>query len=381
MPGDEERPGSADDFDPLEQPSLARRRPDPLQEEPAGAGVVRERDAAENEGAGGGPAPAAARARGRFAGFLGLIAGLAGLGLAGYLYYLLVYLDPEAGLEDRLAQVQHRLETQAQALDELKRSQARALAGLAEEQARAREAFRKEVLEAVNRISDQAPPSRREWKVAEVAYLLRIANHRLLMERDVDGALMLLNAADAILTELDDFSLYQVRARLADEILALGNVESNDLQGLFLRLEAVKTSLGRHSLKLPRMQEPAPAGAPAGAGFWDALASQISGYLRFRRFDDESLKPLLAPEEGAYLELNLRLMLERAQLAALRRDQLVYQQSLATAADWIATYMDASDAAVRRSMDELEALSAVVLDRPLPDISGSLRALESLGEA
>ena len=103
--------------------------------------------------------------------------------------------------------------------------------------------------------------------------------------------------------------------------------------------------------------------------------------MRFRRFEGESVRPLLAPEEEAYLELNLRLMLERAQLAALRREQVVYEQSLQTTADWISTYLDLESPGVVRSLEELEALSTVILDQPLPDVSGSLSALKALGEA
>jgi uroporphyrin-3 C-methyltransferase len=202
------------------------------------------------------------------------------------------------------------------------------------------------------------------------------------MERDVSGALTLLKAADAILKELDDFALYQVRAQLADEILALENVESNDVQGLFLRLEAIKTEISAQNVKLPRFEkDDLPAVADAQPGFFAALWEQIGGYMRFRRFDGESVRPLLAPEEEAYLELNLRLMLERAQLAALRREQAIYEQSLQTAADWISSYLDLESPGVARSLEDLEALSNVILDQPLPDVSGSLSALKALGEA
>jgi uroporphyrin-3 C-methyltransferase len=74
-------------------------------------------------------------------------------------------------------------------------------------------------------------------------------------------------------------------------------------------------------------------------------------------------------------------MLERAQLAALRREQTLYEQSLQTAADWIADYLDPESPGVQRALEELALLSTVVLDQPLPDISGSLSALKALGEA
>lgn len=385
MPDDGKRP---EDENPAElstdtgrDTGTAPKDPLGLDDEPAAAGSTAEPPAPGKRGRDAAVAPAKPpKAKGRVLGFLGFLLGLAGLAGAGYLYYLLVYLNPQGAVDARIERMESRIGGSSRALEELQRTQEEALERFAAEQARERESEAAELLEAVNRLATQAPPSRREWKVAEVAYLLRIANHRVLMERDVAGALVLLRAADVILKELDDFSLYQVRAQLADEILSLENVESNDVQGLFLRLEAIKTEVSRQSVKLPRFEAPA-AGDDGESSFWSALTEQLGRYFRFRRYDGGSVKPLLAPEEEAYLELNLRLMLERAQLAALRREQVVYEQSLQTAADWIATYLDQEDVEVRRSLEELDALSTVVLDRPLPDVSGSLSTLKSLGEA
>ncbi len=418
MPSDGDRPEQDSDkpdaLDPLSQPPLTRPPPKPLASQipkdtdaepdeaaPEASATEAEADAEpeveavapeerkparrQRAEAAEPPPPKPPKAKGRFMGFLGLLFGLAGLGVAGFLYYKLIYLAPDVAVDARFNALEADLATSRQALEALSASQAEALREFAAEQRRARDASADEVLEAVNRVSAQAPPSRREWKVAELAYLLRIANHRVLMERDVSGALTLLKAADAILQELDDFALYQVRAQLADEILALENVESNDVQGLFLRLEAIKTEVSAQSVKLPRFEKDEVAAEAAAAeaepGFFTALWEQIGGYMRFRRFDGESVRPLLAPEEEAYLELNLRLMLERAQLAALRREQAVYEQSLQTAADWISSYLELESPGVARSLAELEALSNVVLDQPLPDVSGSLSALKALGEA
>lgn len=427
MPSDGDRPDKERDedkpeaLDPLSQPPLTRPPPKPLasqvsseaDEDQSGS---EEADAsADSPGAAAGSGPADGdpdradkgadkqdkkaakrakaaaapagtpppKAKGRFMGFLGLLFGLAGLGAAGFLYYKLIYLAPDAALDARFSALEADLAGSRQALDALAERQSQALREFAAEQRRARDASAEEVLEAVNRVSAQAPPSRREWKVAELAYLLRIANHRVLMERDVSGALTLLKAADAILQELDDFALYQVRAQLADEILALENVQSNDVQGLFLRLEAIKTEITAQSVRLPRFKKDfeKDEAADAEPGFFTALWEQIGGYMRFRRYDGESVRPLLAPEEEAYLELNLRLMLERAQLAALRREQVIYEQSLQTAADWISSYLSLEEPGVVRSLEEIEALSNVTLDRQLPDVSGSLSALKALGEA
>ena len=96
-----------------------------------------------------------------------------------------------------------------------------------------------------------------------------------------------------------------------------------------------------------------------------------------RRFESD-IRPLLSPEEAVYLELNLRLMLERAQLAALKRDQLIFGRSLETVAGWLLEYLDPEDSRVRRAVAELEEIGAISLDQELPDISGSLAALQAV---
>ncbi len=309
---------------------------------------------------------------------LSLLLALAALAAVGYLYYQLVYLQPEATLDERLGNLERAVPSLERQLNDLQQAQASSLETLAAEQRDSLAEAKQSMIAALNEVSNQAPPAPREWKLAEVEYLLRIANQRVLMERDVDSALKLLKSADAILQELDDFALFQVRAALADEILALGAVQGNDVQGIYLRLEAVKGRLADLPLGAPeylrRVAQPA---AEAPTGVWQALKAEFSSYFKLRRFEG-SAKPLLAPEEGVYLELNLRLMMERGQLAALRRQQIVYEQSLATARDWISRYLDPDDADVKQAVAELEALLAVKLDQPLPDISGSLKALQQV---
>ncbi|MEZ5553052.1 MAG: uroporphyrinogen-III C-methyltransferase [Pseudomonadales bacterium] len=328
-------------------------------------------------------AAAPVKTRGRLLAFFALLVALGAAGLAGYLYYLLVVSAPMAPVAARLRGIEETLTSQAEKTQNLAAEQQAAFQQFAREQQAQIRATEERVAGAVNEMAIQAPPSSREWKVAEVAYLLRIANHRLLMERDTDGALQLLHAADAILLELDDFGLFPVRARLADEILALENVHSNDVQGLYLRLEAVKGELERLPLRIPAYlaarEQTERTSAEADAPMWQRFLDQISTYLRIRRVEGE-VKPLLAPDEAVYLELNLRLMLERAQLAALRREQVIYQQSLDSASQWLEEYLDPAEPRVRRVLEELDEMSQVDLNQSLPDISGSLEALRKAAE-
>lgn len=316
---------------------------------------------------------------GRVLASLAILLALGAAAAAGYVYYLTVYQHPLAGLEPRFAALEKvQREETAQARQAVTDAAARLQSQIdAETEARqqAEEALTRSISEGM-RLS---PPSTREWKLAEVEYLLRIANHRLLMERDAAAAARLLATADEVLAELDDYALYPVRAQLAEERLALANVEEIDIPGAFLRLEAVKSSLTALPLGLPEyLAERRPAREPAAErSLWQAVLDRLGTFVELRRHA-EGVRPLLGPVEAGYLEMNLRLMLERAQLALLRRDGMLYRYSLASALRWLDDYLDEDSPAVVEVRAELQSLATLDLERELPDISGSLTNLRSL---
>jgi len=325
------------------------------------------------------PTPPPTRRGGRVLGSLALLIALTALGGTGYLYYGLERADPLGAVTSRLDAVENQYRQLSSSIGALSAERDKTLADFEARQERDLEAAKESLSESLGQLAKQAPPSSREWKVAEVAYLLRIANYRLLMERDSEGALKLLRTADGILAELDDFAFYQVRARLASEIRALSSLQPTDLSGVYLELEAVKGDIANLPLKLPEYlaARRLPPATATDEGFWATIAAQLGSYFRIRRGERE-ITPLLAPDEAVYLELNLRLMLEQAQLAALRGEQAVFTASLNNAAGWLREYLDTEDPQVAHMADELARIASTTLNEKLPDISGSLSALDAV---
>ncbi len=319
--------------------------------------------------------------KGRGLAWLALLFALGAAGGVGYLYYQLVYLDPLGGLASDRTQLEAQYDSLSESLTsqmtELQSANAAELAKAQAAQAELLDANEAAVVKSLQEALDAAPPSENTWKLAEAEYLLRIANHRVLMEQDSDGALRLLTAADLILQELDDFALHRVRARLADEMIALQQVRRDDLQGVYLKLEAVKTQLANLPFLTPEyLQDTAPP--PSDTTVWQQLYQEFKDFVRVRSIGgDEAIKPILAPEEERYVELNLRLALEQAQLAALRRHQAVFEHSLQAVVSWLTRYMDVSEPEVKAVVAAVDELQATELERPLPDISGSLNELRA----
>ncbi len=321
------------------------------------------------------------KAKGRGIAFFAILLSLGALAAVGYVYYLLVYLDPlsqlrsdKAVASEQTAALSSRISTEISALRE---HQEEVLNTALAKQSTQMSENEDAVLESLQEALLAAPPSQREWKLAEAEYLLRIANHRVLMEQDSSGALQLLQVADGIIAELDDFSLHPVRARLADEIIALRQVPRDDLQGIYLQIEALKAAVDALPFALPEYVEKRQQ-AVVEETVWARLGRELQQFIRVRSLSqNESIKPLLAPDEEQYLELNIRLAFEQAQLATLKRHQVVFEHALQSVNEWLKAYLDTDNPKTQIVIDGIDALLEVNLSRSLPDISGSLNELKS----
>ena len=294
----------------------------------------------------------------------------------GYLYFILIHLNPNAKLERDLAQANAERTALQRNLNDAQGQWNQALTDAAAQILDRLQTTENGLLERLNQVATAAPPSERDWKLAELEYLLLVANHRLLMERDVATALDLLRSADDLLQGLEDMALHGVRSALASEILSLEQTRGADLQGLYLRLEALKRQLADLALAQPQFAAPKEAATVGGEGdgFWAALADEFHSLLQFRRIDAE-IGPPLAPDAARYLDLNLRLMLEQAQLAALKQDQAVFATSLDSARQWVGDHFDGADLGVQAVSNALAELRRTDLKVALPDISASLEEL------
>ena len=318
-------------------------------------------------------------------GLLACVVALAALAISGYLYWQLVWRagdDNGARFAELQANVAGERDERA-AADETARAEREQLAEDLAAQVQVLAATRA-ALAARSTAGDSAPApaAPRDWQLAEVEYLLRLANHRVRLERDADGATDLLAAADEILNALDDFAFHEVRALLAEETASLRAFEGADVPGVFLRLEAAKGLIDQLPLRLPEYvsEGDAPAATPSEGerSLVEALLARADGLVRFRRHDLEARRALPAPDEAEDLERHLRMALDRAQLAALRRDQAIFAASLSAARDALDAFVDPTRDAAALLGGEIEALLEVDLAKPMPDISGSLTKLRDL---
>ena len=241
------------------------------------------------------------------------------------------------------------------------------------------------------RVNEISTSSRTDWQVAEVEYFLRLATDSLMIEGNTKTALALLEAADRLVQEIDDVGLISLRQAIADDLVAIKGIRVPDYQGMAFTLNALAKQV--NNLRMPLQTNPTktaqasinntPEQTAATETTWlqriesklVKLGQQLSSLVSIRR-TNQPIEPLMPPEQHTYLEQNLHLMLEQAQLALLRKNQALFQQSLDKAFGWIQTYYDPADAASISFITNLTELKNSEISLELPDISGSLRTFK-----
>ena len=327
------------------------------------------------------PAPRPADALARVLAFLALV--LAGSALAGG-YYLwqqaqkTVRQDAFATMQQSVAQQskanQNRLAELAAALQKQQREDQQLQAAIAQ-------------------LEGRLGRNHSDWVVAEVEYLLSIANQRVQLQRDVATAIKAFSIADQLLQNLANPMWYPVRQQISNEITALRAVPQIDRAGIASKLVSlsdkvaqlpvvdterdspIKDTLAKQDKALQK-----PNWQTRVKEFAWAVWQELKGLVRVRQ-TNEQIKPLLAPVSQQFLIQNLKLQLQSARLAVQQDEAVIYQQSLQTASDWIKLYFDTDSAVTKSMLEALAELARVQLAPELPDVSGSLLTLRKLRDS
>ena len=225
---------------------------------------------------------------------------------------------------------------------------------------------------------------RNDWLMAEAEYLIQLANHRLLLEKDVATAAVALKAADARLAEVADPALLSVRKILANDLVTLNNIPTIDLAGLSVTLSALSKNIPNLPLRTPdpkthkinkEVKENSSSNVESIQQLPAAIWRDIKSLIVIRNHE-KPLKPLLAPNQHFFLVQNLALLLEQSRLALLNGHNEIYQERLETTEKWISQYFDTEHNVTRNMLANIDELKKFNINPILPDISSTYSAVK-----
>jgi len=226
--------------------------------------------------------------------------------------------------------------------------------------------------------------SRDDWKLAEAQYLLRLAEQRILLERDSQNAIALALSADDILRDLNQADLVGVRKLLAEEIAVLKMAGFVDREGIYVRLAALSNQIDAIPFIEPlgtspddEVEDESPVEnqtwSDKAKGLFYRVLHKLGSYVRVRDHG-KNINAVLPPSEQKYLQQNLRLMLEQAQVALLRNESQIYTESLIKAQNWVNQYYTLNTEA-EAVLTELKSLQEENVAPELTSFTNSSAAL------
>jgi uroporphyrin-3 C-methyltransferase len=250
-----------------------------------------------------------------------------------------------------------------------------------------------ELQDSVTRVHQLASRNSQDWVLAEVEYLLLIANHRLQLEQDIETATTALRLADERLRDLANPELTRVRGEIARELEALHALVMPDYNGLALRLDALSekvVQLGTRAAH-PQVEEgqavegqgATPEAAPEeklaqlnwreiSEGLWNELRTLV-----VIRKHDQNILPMLTAEQEHSLRQGLRMKLETSRARLLQKNEEGFVLEMQGARRWLEEYFDTEDQGVMEMKASMEELMQARLSIEMPDISGSLTSLRA----
>jgi len=237
--------------------------------------------------------------------------------------------------------------------------------------------------------------NRVDWLVDELQHLTRLAHQRLILSHDAQGAIALLSAADQVVIEMRQSSALPIRQAIASDVINLRIAGQIDLEGAYIRLDTLSKKIEELNFKVPsypaqgifdndELVTEQGESVDDKRGFIEQqsgsvvehILEKLQPYL-FRSFRvDHEVKPLLSSGERQYLERNMSLAIEQAQLALLRREAKSYHLSLEQSEKWIREYYDSSDPVTASVLAIIEDLKSYRLNPELPGIDATLAAVK-----
>jgi len=217
-----------------------------------------------------------------------------------------------------------------------------------------------------------------ELDIAEVDYLLRLANERLKLFLDPAAADQTLEVADMHLAALDNPLYLGVRQDIAAARRSLAAIEMPDYLQIANDLDSVQEKIA----VLPFRGDGPPKDAVEQAeseDWWEKLKGVFSGLVTVRRStEDENQR--ISLQDKDYVRQRLWLQLEIAHLSLMRRDQEGFRKSLARVSESLPGWFDEEDKNYQVIMKSVEDLSVMDIRVDIPDITApwsTLRLLRS----
>lgn len=235
------------------------------------------------------------------------------------------------------------------------------------------------------RLSEMSGRRPSDWLLAEANYLVNMAGRKLYLEKDIRTAVTLLKEADARLDDLNDPSLFPVRALIAADIQTLNQVNQVSTHSIALAIAGMLPQVSKlplDKLQLPESTNNEDLSLSEDVSDWRQNLSKtwdsIVGDLVSIDYVDQPLEPYLAERQQWLIEQQLKHSLSQAQTAALDEKIELYRSSVQQSIVLIKEHYQLDDTQVVQFIVSLKELQNTDFSRDYPNSLSSQASLKDI---
>ena len=224
--------------------------------------------------------------------------------------------------------------------------------------------------------------NQKEWTLAEIDYLLRIASRRLQISNDINSAIAAMTAADQRIFDLGDLSLFPIRKQLNKDIASLKSLHQVDVNGAAMAIDqmlALLSSLPFKSIndeiKAQLTKPEIVAETRENSGFLDSVIDTVMD-IGDIKIHHRSLQPAASAVQQDQVEHTLQTHLLAARLSLLRYDQVQFRYELKQSLNILLQFYNLTDNRVVQLQTDIDKLNQITLLNQLPNIDSSWKMLQ-----
>ena len=229
----------------------------------------------------------------------------------------------------------------------------------------------------IAQLMSQAGDDLTQQAMGEATYLIRLAHLQLSVDNNITLATKLLTMAKQRLVNVTTPTGIRLKLAIEHDMTTLSNTSQLNITNLFFQLDQLSQQVSQLPTQ-PQQLPPTktPASTQPGKSWWDNVKHNLSGLkdLFIIRHVDRHVTPLIGPQQTIFLKENVRLKISQAQWAILHHDTTLYQQSLTTAAKWLAEY-NQNQPATETIIKNLQSLALIDIN---PQGSATLTSFNAL---
>jgi uroporphyrin-3 C-methyltransferase len=285
--------------------------------------------------------------------------------------------------QTNISQLEQSEQNMANRLDSINQANSQNLADVQSDLAAANDS----VSTLSNRLAEMSGRRPSDWLLAEANYLVNMAGRKVYLEKDIRTAMTLLREADDRLNDLNDPSLFPVRALIAGDIQALNQVNPVSSSSIALALAGMLpkvSELALDKLQLPEDTNREDLTLSNDVSDWRQNLSKtwqsLVGDLINIDYVDQPLEPYLAQRQQWLIEQQLNYALTQAQTAALNEQIELYRSATQKAIALLVEHYQIDNIQVSQFLVALQNLQNIDFSRNYPTSLQSQASLKGIIE-